>query len=60
MPTQCVPDDRCGAVLSGWLKGGHPALADGEVSSDVCLLLLEHLQKKLRHQRFIKNVLNCA
>ena len=36
MPTQCVPDNRCGAVLSGWLKGGHPTLADGEVSSEVC------------------------
>ena len=36
MPTQCVPDNRCGAVFSGWLKGGHPTLADGEVSSMVC------------------------
>ncbi|CAH3167240.1 unnamed protein product, partial [Pocillopora meandrina] len=36
MPTQCVPGDRCGAVLSGWLKGSHPTLADGEVSSEVC------------------------
>nr|XP_058971158.1 uromodulin-like isoform X3 [Pocillopora verrucosa] len=36
MPTQCVPDNRCGAVFSGWLKGGHPTLADGEVSSKVC------------------------
>ena len=35
MPTQCVQDSRCGAVLSGWLKGGHPTLADGEVSSKV-------------------------
>ena len=24
------------AVYSGWLKGGHPILADGEVSSQVC------------------------
>ena len=36
MPTQCVPDNRCGAALSGWLKGGHPTLADGEVYSEVC------------------------
>nr|XP_058972479.1 uromodulin-like [Pocillopora verrucosa] len=36
MPTQCVPDNRCGAVYSGWLKGGHPTLADGEVFSKVC------------------------
>ena len=32
MPTQCVPGFRCGAALSGWLNGGHPTLADGEVS----------------------------
>ena len=36
MPTQCVPGYRCGTVLSGWLQGGHPTLADGEVSSEVC------------------------
>ena len=36
MPTQCVPDYRCGATSSGWLKDGHPTLADGEVSSKVC------------------------
>ncbi|XP_066022510.1 pancreatic secretory granule membrane major glycoprotein GP2-like [Pocillopora verrucosa] len=38
MPTQCVPDFRCGAASSGWLKGGHPTLADGEVSSKVCFI----------------------
>ncbi|XP_066022753.1 uromodulin-like [Pocillopora verrucosa] len=36
MPTQCVPERRCGAIFSGWLEGGHPTLADGEVSSKVC------------------------
>ena len=36
MPTQCVPGNRCGAIFSGWLKGGHPTLADGEVTSEVC------------------------
>ena len=36
MPTQCVPERRCGADFSGWLKGGHPTLANGEVSSEVC------------------------
>ena len=36
MPTQCVPGFRCGAALSGWLKDGHPTLANGEVSSAVC------------------------
>ena len=36
MPTECVQDFRCGAASSGWLKGGHPTLRDGEVSSEVC------------------------
>ena len=26
MPTQCVPDNRCGAIFSGWLYGGHHTL----------------------------------
>ena len=34
MPTQCVPSTRCGTIHSGWLKGGHPTLADGEVLSE--------------------------
>ena len=36
IPTQRVPEWRCGAALSGWLKGDHPTLADREVSSKVC------------------------
>ncbi|XP_027041646.1 uromodulin-like isoform X1 [Pocillopora damicornis] len=36
MPTWCVPRWKCGAASSGWLKSGHPTLADGEVSSQVC------------------------
>ncbi|CAH3166057.1 unnamed protein product, partial [Pocillopora meandrina] len=36
MPTQCVPDNRCGAIFSGWLYGGHHTLANGEVSFNVC------------------------
>ena len=36
MTIQCVPVWRCGTASSGWLKGGHPTSADGEVSSDVC------------------------
>ena len=36
MPTQCVPHFRCGAAYSGWLEGGHPTLAKGEVFSQVC------------------------
>ena len=36
MPTQCVKGNRCGAAFPGWLNGGHPTLADGEVLSKVC------------------------
>ena len=46
MPTQCVPDYRCGAVYSGWLKGGHPTLADGEVLSKVCFTRVGDCCKK--------------
>ena len=48
MPTQCVPDLRCGANSSGWLKGGHPTLADGEVSSKVCFTRRGDCCKKSR------------
>ena len=36
MPTFCPPKYRCGAYASGWLSGGHPTVADGEVSRKVC------------------------
>ena len=46
MPTQCVPDNRCGAVWSGWLNGGHPTLADGEDYSEVCFTRVRDCCKK--------------
>ena len=46
MPTQCVSGRRCGAVSSGWLKGGHPTVADGEVSSKVCYTRVRDCCKK--------------
>ena len=36
MPTSCPPKYRCGAYASGWLKGGHPTVADGQVNRTVC------------------------
>ncbi|XP_078382533.1 uncharacterized protein LOC144665216 isoform X1 [Oculina patagonica] len=36
MPTSCPPDQRCGSSATGWLNGGHPAVADGRVSRQVC------------------------
>ena len=46
MPTQCVPDNRCGAIFSGWLYGGHHKLADGEVSFNVCFTGGQNCGKK--------------
>ncbi|CAH3186610.1 unnamed protein product, partial [Porites evermanni] len=36
MPTSCPPTYRCGTDATGWLNGGHPTVADGQVSRQVC------------------------
>ena len=36
MPTRCTPTQRCNAVVTGWLNGGHPSVADGQVTRQVC------------------------
>ena len=36
MPTSCPPKNRCNTHASGWLNGGHPTVADGKVSRQVC------------------------
>ena len=36
MPTSCPPINRCGTHATGWLNGGHPTVADGQVSRQVC------------------------
>ena len=36
MPTSCPPTHRCGTHATGWLNGGHPTVADGQVSRQVC------------------------
>ena len=36
MPTSCPPYYRCGTCATGWLNGGHPTVADGQVSRQVC------------------------
>ncbi|CAH3182494.1 unnamed protein product [Porites lobata] len=36
MPTSCPPYNRCGTGATGWLNGGHPTVADGQVSRQVC------------------------
>ena len=35
MPTSCPPVRRCGTHAPGWIKG-HPSVADGEVTRQVC------------------------
>ena len=36
MPTECVEYERCHTKKPGWLKGGHPSVADGQVTKKVC------------------------
>ena len=36
MPTSCPPKYRCGTNAPGWKKGGHPTVADGQVSRQAC------------------------
>jgi len=36
MPTSCPPINRCHTDATGWLNGGHPTVADGQVTRQVC------------------------
>ena len=36
MPTSCQPINRCGTHIANWINGGHPSIADGQVSRTVC------------------------
>ena len=36
MPTSCPPTYRCDTDATGWLNGGHPTVADGQVNRTVC------------------------
>jgi len=36
MATSCPPTHRCNAHGPGWLNGGHPTVADGNVTRQVC------------------------
>ena len=36
MPTSCPPTQRCNSDAPGWMNGGHPTVADGQVSRQVC------------------------
>ena len=34
--TTCPPYHRCGTDAPGWMNGGHPSVADGQVTRQVC------------------------
>ena len=36
MPTSCPPLYKCNTNAPGWLKGGHPSVADGQVTRKAC------------------------
>ena len=36
MPTSCPPENSCDTSKPGWINGGHPTVADGQVSRTVC------------------------
>ena len=36
MATSCISYRRCGTYYPGWLNGGHPTVADGQVTRTVC------------------------
>ena len=36
MASSCQPEWRCGTHVAGWLRGGHPSVANGQVNRTVC------------------------
>jgi len=36
MASSCLPTNRCNTYATGWLSGGHPSVADGQVTRTVC------------------------
>ncbi|CAH3133122.1 unnamed protein product [Porites lobata] len=36
MAASCTSYDSCGTYYTGWLSGGHPTVADGQVTRTVC------------------------
>ena len=56
MPTSCPLKYRCGAFASGWLNGGHPTVADGQVTRTVCF----HWKSDCCHWSTDIKVRNCG
>ena len=56
MTTLCPPGYRCGTHATGWLNGGHPTVADGQVSRQVCF----HYSQNCCHWSTNIKVRNCG
>ena len=56
MATSCPPIRRCGSFATGWLSGGHPAVADGQVIGSVCF----HWGSVCCRRSWIIKVRNCG
>ncbi|KAL9982451.1 hypothetical protein ACROYT_G004494 [Oculina patagonica] len=39
MATSCVPANRCGTVVPGWMAGSHPGVEEGVVKRFVCFTM---------------------
>ena len=53
MVTTCPPRKRCGAFFPIWLSGGHPTVAEGKVTRNVCINKFACCQKSFPIQ--VKN-----
>ncbi|XP_020628524.1 pancreatic secretory granule membrane major glycoprotein GP2-like isoform X2 [Orbicella faveolata] len=56
MPTSCPPTYRCNTNAPGWLNGGHPLVADGKVTRQVCF----HWSSNCCHSSTNIDVRNCG
>ena len=58
MMTTCPLINKCGGSYSAWLKGGHPTVAQGNVSKKVCIN--KHSGGDCCHFHFFITVKNCG
>jgi len=56
IPTSCPPKERCNTHATGWLNGGHPTVADGKVTRQVCF----HWFSNCCHRSTNIEVRNCG
>lgn len=56
MPISCTPIARCNTYGTGWLNGGHPTVAEGRVTRQVCF----HYWSNCCQSSTIIEVRNCG